>query len=74
MSLLTKSAVTKRLPAGCSESRKLFMPVDWTKRENLPGTKSDELRTGRLAFGEDFTMEHSICSLRITATEISGIF
>jgi hypothetical protein len=73
MSLIKQSAVIKRLPASCSKSRKLFMPVDWAKRENLPEAKSDELGTGKLAFDEDFTLEHSIHSLRITATEISGV-
>lgn len=72
MSLLKESASTNRLPADGSESRKLFITVGWTKSEHLP--KSDELRTGRLAFVEDFTLEHSIRGLRMTATEISSIF
>lgn len=74
MSLLKNSTVRKRLPAGCRESRRLFIAVDWTEKENLSDTKSGELRAGRLAFVEDFTLEHSIRNFRITATEISGVF
>jgi len=74
MSHLKKCNTNKCLPASRNQSLPSFRPAG-----QAHGTSPSEIRpdgpwAGRLTFVEDFTREHSLPGLRITAIEISSSF
>jgi hypothetical protein len=54
--------------------RSLRVSIPQTGSTNIPEKKPADLRTGRHAFAEDFTREHSLPGLHSTSFEISGCF
>jgi hypothetical protein len=73
MSLFKKCAANDHLPASQNMSRRSFWPAAQAG-EAPSGSKPDRSRTDKLAFRDDFTLEHSLSGRQIAPTEISGSF
>jgi hypothetical protein len=72
MSLATKSDKRERLSAGRSRSQHSFRPVSHADTANSTGIEMDEARSSRLSFAEDFMLEHTRTSLRISLRGMAG--
>jgi len=72
MSLATKSDKRDRLSAGRNRSQHSFRPVNQADAANAPGIEKDGARVDRLSFAEDFMLEHTHSSLRITFRGIAS--
>jgi hypothetical protein len=72
MSLATKSDKRERLSAGRNRSQHSFRPVSHVDSANSTGTESDGARADRLSFAEDFMLEHTHSSLRVTFLGMAG--
>ncbi len=74
MSLPRKCETNSSLPASRHESRGSLGQVKQADRSNPSEIKPDVPPAARLAFAEDFTLEHSFPSLQIISIEFSGIY
>jgi hypothetical protein len=74
MGLLRKCDANDHLSASRNMSRRSFWPTVRTDKANPPEIKPDKLRTSKLTFIEDFTLEHSLSGRQFAPIEISGIF
>jgi hypothetical protein len=72
MSLATKSDKRERLSAGRSRSQHSFRPASQADATSAPGIEKDGAKVDRLSFAEDFMLEHSHSSLRITFMGMAG--
>jgi hypothetical protein len=71
MILANKSDKRERLSAGRSRSQHSFRPVSQTPRASSSGIEAGGT-TSSLSFAEDFLLEHTHSSLRITVIGMSG--
>jgi hypothetical protein len=76
MSLPTKRlSLKKRSPAlVLDEGRHSFNAAERAGRTKSTQFKLDETGTGKRAFFEDFTLEHSLSGSQITSIGIAGCF
>jgi hypothetical protein len=74
MSLLGECDAQNRLSASRNKSQHSFRQVRQADRANPSEIKPDGPRASRLAFAEDFTLEHSLPGLHIVSIGISGSF
>jgi len=72
MSLATKSDKRERLSAGRNRSQHSFRPVSHADSTNSSATEPDGAKAERLSFAEDFMLEHTHSSLRITFRGMAG--
>jgi hypothetical protein len=72
MDALQKCETRNRLSAGRNKSRRSFRAADQNDRDLASSADRDENSVHRLTFAEDFMMEHSFTSLRLTVVGIRG--
>jgi hypothetical protein len=72
MSLAKKCDTRDRLSTGRNRSQHSFRPVGHTDRASSSGIEADGAGANRQSFAEDFLLEHTHPSLRITVIGMSG--
>jgi hypothetical protein len=70
MSLLKNSVAGNYPSAGWEKSRKQSRPERKTNRHNRSEVKPDSAQTQSHAFAEDFMLEHSSSSMRLSFTVV----